>query len=102
MARYGLPAIALCIGPDGMAKTPQQKLDTARLLLKTGEKYGLEPGQFVFDVLTFTLATGEPEFRDAGKNTLEGIPAGEGAPSGLVYGPGAEQHQLRPDPVRKK
>ena len=73
MARYGLPAIALCIGPDGMAKTPQQKLDTARLLLKTGEKYGLEPGQFVFDVLTFTLATGEPEFLDAGKNTLEGI-----------------------------
>ena len=27
MAKYGIPAIALCIGPDGMAKTPQQKLD---------------------------------------------------------------------------
>ena len=41
MAKYGLPAIALCIGPDGMAKTPQQKLDTAQLLYETGKRYGL-------------------------------------------------------------
>ena len=73
MAKYGLPAIALCIGPDGMAKTPQQKLDTATLLYETGKNYGLKIEQFVFDVLTFTLATGEAEFLDAGKNTLDGI-----------------------------
>ena len=73
MARYGLPAIALCIGPEGMAKTPQQKVDTAGLLYETGKEYGLEIGQFIFDVLTFTLATGQDEFLDAGKNTLEGI-----------------------------
>ncbi|MGH1521516.1 MAG: dihydropteroate synthase [Nitrosopumilus sp.] len=73
MAKYGLPAIALCIGPKGMAKTPQEKLETAELLYETGKKYGLKIEQFVFDVLTFTLATGEDEFLDAGKNTLEGI-----------------------------
>ena len=73
MAKYGLPAIALCIGPKGMAKTPQEKLDTAELLFETGKKYGLRIEQFVFDVLTFTLATGEEEFLNAGKNTLEGI-----------------------------
>ncbi len=73
MAKYGLPAIALCIGPDGMAKTPQQKVDTAELLYETGKKYGLKIEQFIFDVLTFTLATGEDEFLDAGKNTLDGI-----------------------------
>ena len=73
MAKYGLPAIALCIGPEGMAKTPQQKVDTAELLYETGKKYGLKIEQFIFDVLTFTLATGEDEFLDAGKNTLEGI-----------------------------
>ena len=28
MAKYGLPAIALCIGPKGMAKTPQEKQPT--------------------------------------------------------------------------
>lgn len=73
MARYGVPAVALCIGPEGMAKTPDEKLHTARLLYETGKKYGLKPGQFIFDVLTFTLATGEGEFADAGVNTLEGI-----------------------------
>ena len=73
MAKYGVPAIALCIGPKGMAKTPQEKLETAELLFETGKKYGLKPEQFIFDVLTFTLATGESEFLDAGKNTLEGI-----------------------------
>ena len=73
MAKYGLPAIALCIGPNGMAKTPQQKLETAELLFETGKKYGLKIEQFIFDVLTFTLATGEDEFLEAGKNTLEGI-----------------------------
>lgn len=73
MAKYGLPAVALCIGPEGMAKTPQQKVDTAELLYETGKKYGLKIEQFIFDVLTFTLATGEDEFLDAGQNTLEGI-----------------------------
>ena len=73
MSKYGLPAIALCIGPNGMAKTTQQKVDTAELLYETGKKYGLKIEQFIFDVLTFTLATGEEEFLDAGKNTLEGI-----------------------------
>ena len=56
-----------------MAKTPQEKLETAELLYETGKNYGLKIEQFVFDVLTFTLATGEDEFLDAGKNTLEGI-----------------------------
>ena len=73
MAKYGLPAIALCIGPNGMAKTPNQKVETAELLYETGKNYGLKIEQFIFDVLTFTLATGEDEFLDAGKNTLEGI-----------------------------
>ena len=73
MAKYGLPAIALCIGPEGMAKTSKEKVDTAELLYETGKKYGLKIEQFIFDVLTFTLATGEDEFLDAGKNTLEGI-----------------------------
>jgi 5-methyltetrahydrofolate--homocysteine methyltransferase len=73
MAKYGLPAIAMCIGPKGMAKTPQEKLETAQLLFETGKKYGLKSWQFVFDVLTFTLATGQEEFLDSAKNTLEGI-----------------------------
>ncbi len=33
----------------------------------------MQPWQFIFDVLTFTLATGEQEFADSAKHTLEGI-----------------------------
>ncbi|MFB5598994.1 MAG: dihydropteroate synthase [Nitrososphaeraceae archaeon] len=73
MAKYGVPAVAMCIGPNGMAKTPKEKLETAKLLFETGKKYGLKPWQFIFDVLTFTLATGQEEFLDSAKNTLEGI-----------------------------
>jgi 5-methyltetrahydrofolate--homocysteine methyltransferase len=73
MIKYGVPAIAMCIGPNGMAKTPKEKLETARLLYETGKKYGLKPWQFIFDVLTFTLATGQEEFLDSAKNTLDGI-----------------------------
>ena len=73
MARYGLPAVAMCIGPKGMAKTAQEKLETAQLLYETGKKFGLEPWQFIFDVLTFTLATGEAEYADSAKSTLDAI-----------------------------
>ena len=73
MHKYGAPAIAMCIGPNGMAKTSEDKLRTAQLLLETGKKYNLKAWQFIFDVLTFTLATGEPEFQDSAKATLNGI-----------------------------
>ncbi|MDQ3872290.1 MAG: dihydropteroate synthase [Thermoproteota archaeon] len=74
MVKYGVPAIALCIGPKGMAKTAQEKLEVAELIYETGTKqYNLKPWQFIFDVLTFTIVTGDPELIEAGKNTLEGI-----------------------------
>ena len=74
MVKYGVPAIALCIGPKGMAKTPEEKAEVAQLMYDTGtKKYGLKPWQFIFDVLTFTLGTGEAEYADSAKNTLEGI-----------------------------
>ncbi len=74
MVKYGVPAIALCIGPKGMAKTPQEKLEVAELIYEMGRKqYDLKPWQFIFDVLTFTIVTGDPELADAAKNTLDGI-----------------------------
>ena len=73
MAKYGLPAVAMCIGPKGMAKTAEEKVETAQLLYDIGLQYGLQPWQFIYDVLTFTLATGEQEFADSAKHTLDGI-----------------------------
>jgi len=73
MAKYGIPAITMCIGPAGMAKTSNEKIDVARLLYETGKKYNLDSWQFIFDVLTFTLATGEEEYADSAKETLSAI-----------------------------
>ena len=73
MRRFGVPAIAMCIGPQGMAKTSEEKVKTAELLFNTGKKYNLKPWQYLFDVLTFTLATGESEFVNSANETLDGI-----------------------------
>lgn len=73
MKKYGVPAIAMCIGPDGMAMTAGQKLRTAELLVERGARYGLAEDQYIFDPLTFTLATGEDDLQDSGVQTLEGI-----------------------------
>ena len=54
-------------------RIPEWPVRAMGTLYETGKNYGLKIEQFIFDVLTFTLATGEDEFLDAGKNTLEGI-----------------------------
>jgi 5-methyltetrahydrofolate--homocysteine methyltransferase len=63
----------MCIGPKGMAKTAEDKISIARLLFETGKQYGLKSWQYIFDVLTFTLATGEPEYANSAVETLRGI-----------------------------
>jgi 5-methyltetrahydrofolate--homocysteine methyltransferase len=73
MAKFGIPSISMCIGPNGMAKSSDDKIKVAKLLFETGKKYGLEPWQYIFDVLTFTLATGEQEYANSAVETLKGI-----------------------------
>lgn len=71
---YDQAAVCMCIGPDGMAKTRQEKLAVARLIHDTlVQQYGISPSQMVFDVLTFTLATGDDEFKPSAVETIEGI-----------------------------
>src|SRR5574342_330236 len=56
-----------------MAKTSEEKTKVSELLFETGKKYGLQPWQYIFDVLTFTLATGEQEYANSAVETLNGI-----------------------------
>ncbi len=71
---HGAAVIALTIDEDGMAKTADRKLEIARRIqdIVTGD-YGLRPQDLIFDDLTFTLATGEEEFRHSAVETIEGI-----------------------------
>ncbi len=71
---YGAAVIALTIDEKGMAKTAAAKLGVARRIydLAVG-KYGMKPHDLLFDTLTFTLGSGDEEFRKAGKETIEAI-----------------------------
>ncbi|MCU0306975.1 MAG: methionine synthase [Thermoleophilia bacterium] len=73
--KHGAAVVALTIDERiGMAKTADQKLEVATRIhdIVVGE-YGLDPGALIFDALTFTLATGEEEYRRSGADTIEGI-----------------------------
>jgi 5-methyltetrahydrofolate--homocysteine methyltransferase len=72
----GAAVIALTIDEVGMAKTAERKLEIARRIadIVTGE-YEIPPGALIFDALTFTLATGDPEYVNSAVETIEGIRA---------------------------
>lgn len=72
--RYNAALIVLTIDEQGMAKTAARKLEVARRIYGIAvDEYGFKPGDLVFDALTFTLATGDPEFNPSALETLEGI-----------------------------
>ena len=72
----GAAVVALTIDETGMAKTAQRKLEIARRIhdIVTSE-FQLPSGALIVDALTFTLATGDPEFQHSAVETIEGIRA---------------------------
>jgi 5-methyltetrahydrofolate--homocysteine methyltransferase len=73
---YNAAVIALTIDERGMAKTSARKLEIAKRIHDMAvNEYGLKSGDLAFDALTFTLATGDAEYLDSAKETLEGIRA---------------------------
>ena len=72
--KHGAAVIALTIDEIGMAKTRERKLEVARKIydIVVGD-YGLVPEDIIYDALTFTLATGDAEWIDSGRETIEGI-----------------------------
>jgi len=74
--KHGAVLVALTIDDQGMARTAARKLEIARKIhdIVVGE-YGLAPGDLLFDALTFTLATGDAEWVDSARETIDGIRA---------------------------
>ncbi|MGC8856482.1 MAG: dihydropteroate synthase, partial [Anaerolineae bacterium] len=71
---HNAAVICLTIDEQGMAKTRQRKLEVAQRIYEIAvHEHGLRPQDLVFDALTFTLATGDPEFADSAIETIEGI-----------------------------
>ncbi|MBO9541774.1 methionine synthase [bacterium] len=71
---HGAAVVALTIDEVGMAKSAERKLEVAKRIhsIVCGE-YGLPNEALIFDDLTFTLATGDEEFRDSAMATIDGI-----------------------------
>lgn len=71
--RYGAAVVALTIDEKGMAKTVEEKVAIADRLLAATRSYGLPDHDVFIDCLTFTLGSGDEEFRKAGEATIEAI-----------------------------
>jgi 5-methyltetrahydrofolate--homocysteine methyltransferase len=72
--RFGAAVIALTIDEEGMAKSPERKLEVAaRLVDFACVQHGLQQSDLMIDPLTFTIATGNEDDRKLGQWTLEGI-----------------------------
>jgi 5-methyltetrahydrofolate--homocysteine methyltransferase len=71
--RYGAAVVALTIDEKGMAQTAERKAEIARRIVEAAREHGIGPDSIAFDALTFTLATGSPEYRHSAVETLEGI-----------------------------
>ncbi|MCB0856485.1 MAG: methionine synthase [Solirubrobacterales bacterium] len=71
---HGACLIALTIDEVGMAKTADRKVEIAKRITEmVVDEHGLDPESLIFDDLTFTLTTGDEEWRPSAVETIEGI-----------------------------
>jgi 5-methyltetrahydrofolate--homocysteine methyltransferase len=71
--KHGAALIALTIDEVGMAKTADRKVEIAQRIAELTDAHGLDRELLIFDVLTFTLTTGDEEWRPSAVETIEGI-----------------------------
>ncbi len=72
--QHGAALIALTIDEVGMAKTADRKVEIAQRITEIAcDEHGLDRELLIFDVLTFTLTTGDEEWRPSAVETIEGI-----------------------------
>ena len=72
--KYGAAVIALTIDEQGMAKTAESKLAIAKRMYDlVVNKYKMKPHDLIFDTLTFTLGSGDEEFRRSAIETIKSL-----------------------------
>src|SRR6266545_4432563 len=73
---HGAALIALTIDEVGMAKTADRKVEVAQRIKELAcDEHGLDPESLIFDALTFTLTTGDDEWKPSAVATIDGIRA---------------------------
>ncbi len=72
--KYGAAVVALTITEAGMALSCAEKVAAAKQIYALAvEKHGLRPADILFDLLTFTVGSGDESMRDAAIQTLDAI-----------------------------
>ena len=72
LKRHGGLVVCLTIDEQGMAFDVKRKRSIARrIALLAQTEFGINADRLIFDALTFTLATGEEQYRKAAINTLQ-------------------------------
>lgn len=71
--RYGAAVVGLTIDEGGMAKSVEKKVEVAERILSFTREYGLADHDVFIDALTFTLGSGDEEFRQSAMDTIEAI-----------------------------
>lgn len=71
--KYGAAVVALTIDEQGMAKSVERKVEVAERLLARTRSAGLPDHDVFIDCLTFTLGSGDEEFRESAVATLDAI-----------------------------
>ena len=71
---HGAAVICLLIDERGQARDLKWKMEVAHRIYRLAtERYGLRPGDLLFDPLTFPLSTGDDDLRRDGIETLNAI-----------------------------
>ncbi|HET6370502.1 MAG TPA: dihydropteroate synthase, partial [Nitrospiria bacterium] len=77
LKKYGGAVVVGCIDEDpvqGMGVTRQRKVEIAKRSYDLlTEKYGLAPGDLIFDALVFPVGTGDANYVGSAPETIEGI-----------------------------
>jgi 5-methyltetrahydrofolate--homocysteine methyltransferase len=72
--RFGASLVCLVIDEVAMAKTFEKKVEIAeRIYQRAVNVHGLDPEDLVFDMLVFTIGSGDEEYHTAGIETIEAI-----------------------------
>ena len=72
--KYGAAVVALTIDKEGMALTCERKVAVAKeIYRRVVDHHGMRPQDILFDLLTFTVGSGDETMRDAAIETLNAI-----------------------------
>lgn len=67
--KYGGVVVCLCLDENGIPETAQGRIDIAKKIIRTAEKYGIDKKDLVIDALTMTISTDE----NNAKQTLKAV-----------------------------